>query len=65
MVEIARMSQCQHRIYCEVFLQRGSTARELEPTAAYILRVHIGDGWRSSNGQENPQCPSDPSEIIA
>jgi hypothetical protein len=44
----------------------GAPARELEPTAAYRLRVDVGE-WRSPRkvtGQENPQGSSDLPEII-
>jgi hypothetical protein len=36
---------CQHRVYCgKVALWRGTSARELKPTAAYRLEVDNGGG---------------------
>jgi hypothetical protein len=44
----------------------GSPARELELTATYRVGIDIGE-WKSLRkvtGQENPQWPSDPPEIM-
>jgi hypothetical protein len=63
-----KTAQHQHRVYCgEVVLPKGTPARELEPIAAYRLVIDVGCGWRSSRkvtGQDNPQCLSDPLEIM-
>jgi hypothetical protein len=38
---VGRQLKSQHGVYCEVVLWRESSARELEPTAAYRLGVFM------------------------
>jgi hypothetical protein len=62
-----RQLKAQHRVYYSGRSpMEGSPARELELTATYRVGIDIGE-WKSLRkvtGQENPQWPSDPPEIM-